>query len=78
MGKPRRVTLYDPDLFRERTQGSKTFQYLEEKKKSPRKWKYSPSSGERKGKSPNLVCLQIKGCRVSTSHLCERSYKITC
>ena len=50
MGKPRMVNPYDSDVkLRERTLGSETSQYQEEK----RKIIYSRSSGERNGKSPN-------------------------
>ena len=43
---------------RERTLGSKTFQYQEEEKtKSAYCGRHFLSSGERKGKSPNLVLI---------------------
>ncbi|PJA33553.1 MAG: hypothetical protein CO184_01645 [Candidatus Zambryskibacteria bacterium CG_4_9_14_3_um_filter_40_16] len=43
------------------TQGSKTFQYLEEKKTTPLSGgEYFLSSGERKGKSPNPALLSMR------------------
>ena len=57
------VNPYDSDVkLRERTLGSETSQYQEEK----RKIIYSRSSGERNGKSPNLLCLHGGGCRAVT------------
>ena len=78
--------------MRERTQGSKTFQYLEEKKAKNGTFFLirfvnllashygqeegpcdTPSSGERKGKSPNHSCLHEWGCRAVTSFSWEES-----
>ena len=45
----------------ERTQGSETSQYLQEKKSN----RDSLSSGERTGKSPNQASRDVWGCRAS-------------
>ena len=65
-------------LVEKRTQGSETSQYLEEKKTMPRKRRDFPSSGERKGNSPNRIitmCMiiiivrsvMIRGCKMEAS-----------
>ena len=45
--------------MRERTQGSKTFQYLVENKTMSRKRRHFLSSGERKGNSPNPALILL-------------------